>query len=117
MSKWLISIVVNSIAIIVVAELFDSFIVDNYGTALLASLILTVLNMIVKPILIIFTLPITIFTLGLFLFVINAATLMLTQWIIGDSFIIEGFGMAILAAIIISILNTILQSVFRRAFS
>ncbi|MGM8215230.1 phage holin family protein [Bacillaceae bacterium W0354] len=117
MTKWLISIVVNSIAIIAVAELFDSFIIQDFGTALLASLILSVLNIIVKPILIIFTLPITIFTLGLFLFVINAITLMLTQWIIGDAFIIEGFGIAVLAAIIISILNTILQSLFKRAFN
>lgn len=116
MKKWLLSIIVNSIALIAVAELFDKFIIEDFGTAILASFILSILNLIVKPILILFTLPITILTLGLFLFVINAVTLYLTQSIIGDAFIIEGFGTAIIAAIIISIINTVLQSLFKRAF-
>lgn len=116
MKKWLLSIIVNSIALIAVAELFDKFIIEDFGTAILASFILSILNLIVKPILILFTLPITILSLGLFLFVINAVTLYLTQSIIGDAFIIEGFGTAIIAAIIISIINTVLQSLFKRAF-
>lgn len=114
--NWLISIVLNAIAIIAVAQLFDSFIIKGFGTALLASFILSVLNIIVKPFLIILTLPITIFTLGFFLFVINAITLMITQGLIGDAFIIEGFGTALIAAIIISILNLLLQKMLKDAF-
>ncbi|MBO8157609.1 MAG: phage holin family protein [Bacillaceae bacterium] len=114
--NWLISIVLNAIAIIAVAQLFDSFIIEGFGTALLASFILSVLNIIVKPFLIILTLPITIFTLGFFLFVINAITLMITQGLIGDAFIIEGFGTALIAAIIISILNLLLQKMLKDAF-
>lgn len=107
--RWVISIIVNAVAIIAVAQLFDSFQVEGFGTAVLASIILSLLNVVVKPILVIFTLPITVVTLGLFLFVINAITLMLTQALIGSSFVIQGFGTAILAAIVISLLNLLLN--------
>lgn len=111
--RWLISIFLNAVALIAVAQLFDSFHLDGFGTAFLASFILSILNVIVKPILVIFTLPITFFTLGLFLFVINAITLMITQAVMGSSFVIDGFGIAIVAAIIISILNLILNKLVR----
>lgn len=81
--RWIVSIVLNAVALIVVAVLFDSFHLDGFGTALLASFILAVLNMIIKPILVVLTLPITVLTLGLFLFVINAITLMITQSLMG----------------------------------
>lgn len=111
--KWFISIFLNAVALIAVAQLFESFHLDGFGTAILASFILSILNVIVKPILILFTLPITFFTMGLFLFVINAITLMITQAIIGSSFVIDGFGIAIVAAIIISILNLVLNKLVR----
>ncbi|GAA0472494.1 phage holin family protein [Alkalibacillus silvisoli] len=114
LKSWLIAIVVNAIAILAVAELFEAFYIESFGMAILASFILSVLNVIVRPILVFFTLPITFLTLGLFLFVINAITLMLTQWMIGDGFVIDGFGWAIVAAIIISILNALLQSLFKQ---
>ncbi|TCT18765.1 putative membrane protein [Melghiribacillus thermohalophilus] len=116
LKNWLISIVINAIAIIAVAQIFNGFIVEGFGTALLASLMLSILNVIIKPFLVILTLPITIVTLGLFLFVINAITLMIAQALIGSSFIIESFGTAILAAVIISILNLILQQLLKDTF-
>ncbi|WP_047984094.1 phage holin family protein [Ornithinibacillus californiensis] len=107
--RGILSLVLNAVALIVVAQLFDNFQLEGFGTALLAALILAVLNVIVKPILVILTLPFTILTLGLFLFVINAVTLMITQGVIGDSFVINGFGTALLAAVILSILNLLLN--------
>lgn len=107
--RWFLSIILNGVALVIVAQLFESFHLDGFGTALLASIILSILNMIVKPILILFTLPITVVTLGLFLFVINAATLMITQALIGPTFVISGFGTAIIAAIVLSLINTILN--------
>ncbi|MGM0939551.1 MAG: phage holin family protein [Bacillota bacterium] len=113
MLRWIVSIILNAVALIAVAQLFDSFHLDGFGTALLASLILAVLNVIVKPILILFTLPITILSLGLFLFIINAVTLMITQALMDASFVINGFGTAVLAAIILSIINLLLNSVVK----
>lgn len=107
--RWLISIFLNAIALLIVAQLFTSFDLAGFTTALIASVILSILNIIVKPILVLFTLPITFITLGLFLFVINAITLMITQGLMGDSFVINGFGTAIIAAIILSVINVILN--------
>jgi len=107
--KWLLHVVLNAVAIIAVAQLFESFRIEGFVAALVASLILSVLNAIVRPILVVLTLPITVVSLGLFLFVINAITLMLTQWLMGSSFVIDGFGIAIISAIIISLLNLMLN--------
>lgn len=111
--RWIISFFLNAVTLIVVAELFNAFQLEGFGTALLASVILGVLNAIVKPILVVLTLPITVLTLGLFLFVINAITLMITQAVMDESFVIEGFGTAIIAAIVISILNLLLNKLVR----
>lgn len=111
--RWFLSLFLNAIALIAVAQLFDSFHLEGFGTALLASFILSILNSIVKPILILLTLPITVVTFGLFLFVINAVTLMIAQALIGDSFVIDGFGIALIAAIIISIINLLLNQLVK----
>ncbi|GGB53887.1 putative membrane protein YvlD [Lentibacillus populi] len=111
--RWFLSIFLNAVALIAVAQLFDSFYLEGFGTALLASFILSILNVIVKPILIVLTLPITVFSLGLFLFVINAITLMITQGVMDSSFVINGFGTAIIASIVISILNLLLNQLVK----
>ncbi|MFD2638977.1 phage holin family protein [Piscibacillus salipiscarius] len=111
--NWIISIVVNTIALLAVNELFQDVEIDGVTTAVIAAIILGILNAIVKPILVVLTLPITIISLGLFLFVINAITLMITQGLLGTDFVINGWGTAILAAIIITILNTILQKILK----
>ncbi|HLR08899.1 MAG TPA: phage holin family protein [Bacillota bacterium] len=111
--RWLMSLVLNAIALIVTAQLFAGFHLEGFQWALLASAILAVLNTIVKPILLFLTLPITFVTLGLFLFVINAVTLWMTQALMGDVFTIDSFGTAIMAAIIISILNALLQKLMK----
>ena len=109
--SWFTSIFFNAIALFIVSQLFSSFYIDGFATALLAGLVISILNVLVRPLLILFTLPATILTLGLFLFVINAITLMMTQGIMGDNFVISNFGVAILAAIIISIINSILSNI------
>lgn len=111
--RWLLSIFLNAVALIAVAQLFDSFHLDGFGTALLASFILSILNVIVKPILIVLTLPITVLSLGLFLFIINAVTLMIAQSVMDSTFVIDGFGTAIIASIVISILNLLLNQLIR----
>jgi putative membrane protein len=104
----LASLIVNTIVLMVVAGYFDSFHLSGVGAAIVASILLSIMNVIVKPILIILTLPVTVITLGLFLIVINAITLMLTAGIMGDAFTIDGFGTAIIASIVISLLNLLI---------
>lgn len=111
--RWLLSLVLNALVLMLIDYLFVSFEINGFWIALLASVILAVINLIVKPVLVLFTLPITILTLGLFLFVINAITLMITQALLGDQFIIDGFFMAIMAAVFISIMNLIINSLLK----
>jgi len=108
MIRGILSLVLNAVALLLVAQIFDGFTIESFWTAVIASLILAILNAIVKPILKLLTLPINIMTLGLFTFVINGLTLMMTQAILTD-FVIDGFGIAILAAIVLSIINLILD--------
>jgi putative membrane protein len=110
MKSWLASLIINTIALMVVAGYFEGFHIQNISAALLASVLLSLFNVFLKPILVLLTLPVTIISLGLFLIVINAALLSLTAELMGDSFNIDGFGMALLAAIIISLLNMFLTN-------
>lgn len=110
--RWLLGILINAVIFVALAGYFgDSFYIDSFGTAVLASFILAILNILVKPFLIILTLPITIMTLGLFLFVVNAVTLLLVDGILGSAFEISGFGMALLVSFIMSLVNLIVQQV------
>jgi putative membrane protein len=113
MLRWILTLLLNSVSLIIVSYIFGSFYLEGFGTAILASFILSVLNLLVRPVLIFLTLPLTALTFGLFLFVINAVTLMITQGLIGENFIIEGFGTAIIAAIILALLNLILNWLIR----
>jgi len=107
--SWFISIFLYAVALIAVAQLFDGFYIENFQTALLASIVLSILNAFVRPILIIFTLPLTIFTFGFFILVINTITLLLGAKVMGSAFEIDGFLIAFIASIIISLLNTFLH--------
>ncbi|MBU9712776.1 phage holin family protein [Evansella tamaricis] len=108
--SWAVQIVVNAVVLLIISHFFAGFEVSGIATALLASFILALVNVIVKPILIVLTLPITILSLGLFLFVINAITLWITSLMMGSNFIIDGFGMAIVSAIIFAVLSALIHS-------
>jgi putative membrane protein len=83
--------------------------INTFGTALMLAIVLAILNAIIKPILIILTLPITILTLGLFLFVINAAIILLADKFI-DGFKVDGFWWALLFSLLLSILTSLLYN-------
>jgi len=108
--RWLIGCLLNAVLFMALAGYFnESFQLTGFWAAFQASILLSILNVLVRPILILFTLPATIITLGLFLFVINAITLELTDAIMGPAFEITGFGMALLVAVIMAIVNLIIH--------
>ena len=84
--------------------------VESYWWALLVALVIGVLNVIVKPVLILLTLPATILTLGLFVIVINAVVLWLADWLMGTKFEFASFWWALLAALIIAVVNAVLDA-------
>ncbi|WP_062109186.1 phage holin family protein [Bacillus niameyensis] len=107
--KWWIGILVNALLFLAFSGYFEGFEVSSIWSAIGASFILSILNMLVRPVLILLTLPVTIISLGLFLFVINACTLLMTDALMGSHFEISGFGLALLIAIIMSIVNLVIQ--------
>lgn len=107
--KWLGTILLNSVLFLFLSWLMPSFHVEDFGAALIASFVLALVNILVRPILYILTLPATILTLGLFSFILNALMLLLVNKMTGTGFEITGFGQALLIAILMAILNVILN--------
>lgn len=108
----LVPFIVNTIALMVVAGFFPGFTIDGFGAAIVAGLVLTLINLVIRPLLIFFTLPLSVISFGLFIFVINALMLMLTSAVMGDAFNMSGFGMAFLAAVVIAVLNMLMYNLF-----
>jgi putative membrane protein len=101
--------ILNAVALLAVAYLLPGIVVASFGSAMIAALVLGLLNALVKPVLILLTLPITIVTLGLFLLVLNA----LVFWFAGSvlkGFQVEGFWWALLGALLYSVISTFFSS-------
>ncbi|MGG3561089.1 phage holin family protein [Neobacillus rhizosphaerae] len=108
--RWLIGCLINAVLFMALAGYFhESFQLTGFWAALQASILLSILNVLVRPLLILFTLPVTILSMGLFLFVINAITLELTDYLMGEAFEIQGFGMALFFAVLMSVVNIIIH--------
>lgn len=108
----IIAIVLNALALMATAYIVPGFRVTDFTTALLAAVVLGVVNTFIKPILSFISLPITIVTLGLFAFVINAVVLLIVAAVV-RGVMIAGWVPAILAAIVLSIVSTILSSLLK----
>lgn len=109
----LLSILLNALAIYVAAYLLDGIVLSGTAATLIAGLVLGIVNTIVKPVLILLTLPITIITLGLFLFVVNAICLALTAALV-PGFEISGFWSAVGGALIVSVVGWALSGLVRK---
>ena len=107
--RLLITWLINAVALMALPFLMSSVAVTNFTTALIAALVLGLVNTLIRPILVILTLPVTVVSLGLFILVINALLFwMVSHWIAG--FDVTGFGSAFLAAILYSIISWALSS-------
>jgi putative membrane protein len=100
----LIRWVLSALALILTAKLVPGIMVDGFAALFIAALVLGLVNAIVRPILIFFTLPLTFITLGLFLLVVNAITFGLAAWLV-PGFSVHGFGPALIGSIVMSILS------------
>src|SRR6188768_3322707 len=104
---WLI----NALALLALPYVFPGVKVDSFGAALIAALALGLINTLIRPLLILLTLPVTLLTLGLFIFVING----LLFWWVGsfvDGFHVSGFWSAMFGAIVYSIISWALAAIF-----
>jgi putative membrane protein len=103
--KWLLS----AVALLVVAYIYSGVQVVGFGSALIAAAVIGLLNAVVRPILVVLTLPVTIVTLGLFLFVINALMFWSASGLLGG-FHVSGFGAALLGSLIYSALGLVIDA-------
>jgi putative membrane protein len=105
--------ILNAVALLVVAYVLPGIVVASFGSAMLAALVLGLINMLVKPVLILLTLPITVVTLGLFLLVLNA----LLFWLAGSmlkGFQVNGFWWAVGGAILYSLISGFLSNLINQ---
>jgi putative membrane protein len=107
--KWILS----AVALMVVAYLYSGVAVASFTSALIAALVLGLLNTIVRPILVVLTLPVTLVTLGLFLFVINALMFWWASGLLGG-FHVTSFTAALIGSLIYSVLGMVIDAVLER---
>ncbi|WP_332878021.1 phage holin family protein [Massilia sp. S19_KUP03_FR1] len=106
---WLI----NAAALLALPYLMHSVTVTNIGTALIAALVLALVNTLIRPVLVLLTLPVTFLSLGLFVLVINALLFWLVATMV-DGFHVAGFWSAFLAAILYSVISWALSTLLLR---
>ncbi len=109
--RWLLL----SAALLLLSQWDTGIVVRSFGAAMLASLVLGLLNAVVRPLLILLTLPVTVLTLGLFLFVINAVTFQLASRLL-DGFQVHSFIDALVGSILYSIWGLVIDAALERFF-
>lgn len=112
MNKWLIRILVCSVNVFILAYILPGISIVDFFTAIMVAIVLSLLDAVIKPLLILLTLPATILTLGLFLFVINACIILMDDYFV-HGFKVESFWHALLFSMLLSFFNWM---VHKRAF-
>ena len=108
--RFIIRLLITAIVVVLLAQFLPGVAVASFGTAVIVAIVLALLNLIVKPILVLFTLPVTVLTLGLFLLVINAIIILLVDAFIAG-FNVDGFWVALIFSLLLSIVQSILFSI------
>jgi len=106
--RFLLRLLLNGIAVMVAAYLIPGIRLATPATAIIAGIVLGLVNAIIRPVLILLTLPFTILTLGLFIFVVNTICLALAAWLV-PGFSISGFGAAFVGALVITLVSWLLS--------
>jgi putative membrane protein len=107
--RLLLAWIINAVALIALPYVFSSINVDSFGTALVVALVLGLINTLIRPLLLVLTLPVTVLTLGLFIFVING----LLFWAVGsfvEGFHVAGFWSGVFGAIVYSLISWALSA-------
>jgi putative membrane protein len=108
-ARWLLL----AAALLLVAYLYPGVTVTSFGSAMIAAFVLGLLNTLLRPILVLLTLPVTVVTLGLFLFVINALMFWAASGLL-EGFHVTGFGAALLGSLIYSLLAIVIDAALQR---
>lgn len=110
--KLILRILLSALAVVILSKVLPHVSVDSYFTAIVVAIVLSLLNFLVKPLLVILTLPVTILTLGLFLLIINAIIILLADKLI-NGFVVDGIWWALLFSLLLSFLQSLLYSLLK----
>ena len=111
-AKWLLS----ASALLFVAYIYGGVQVRGFGSAMLAALVIGLLNIVVRPVLVVLTLPVTMLTLGLFLFVINALVFWAAAAVL-QGLVVQGFVAALVGSLLYTAIGIVIDSALERLFS
>jgi len=101
--------IINAASLFLVGSVISGISLGGFGAAMIAALVLGLVNTLIRPILVILTLPVTLLTLGLFIFVINALLFLFVGNLL-SGFVVQGFGAALLGSILYSVISWVLSS-------
>jgi len=107
--NFLIRLLISALAAIITAKVLPGVHINSFTTAIILAIVLAILNLLVKPVLILLTLPVTIITLGLFLLVINAVIIMIASSLV-RGFKVDGFIWALLFSLVLTVVSGIMNS-------
>jgi putative membrane protein len=113
--KMLVRWLLLAAALLLVANLYPGVVVKSFGSALIAAFVLGLFNALLRPILVLLTLPVTLVTLGLFLFVINALLFYFAASVL-DGLSVTGFGAALIGSLIYSLCGVVIDMALERLF-
>lgn len=113
--KLLVNWLLSATALLMVAYLYSGVVVSSFTAALIAAAVLGALNLVVRPILVVLTLPVTLVTLGLFLFIVNALMFWAAASLV-TGLSVKGFGAALIGSLIYSVLQLAIDFVLQRLF-
>jgi len=105
--KFILRLLLSALAVVLLANILPGVHVDTFGIAVIVALVLSLLNFLVKPLLVILTLPVTIVTFGLFLLVVNALIILMASGLV-SGFAVDGFWWALLFSLLLSLVQSIL---------
>ncbi len=108
MKHLLVRLIINAAALMFTSTLIDGFYVDGWGAVFIAAVILGIVNAVIRPLLMLFTLPLNVMTLGLLTFVINGLMLKLTAAVVGG-FDVVGLWPAIVGSVVLSVVSSVLS--------
>jgi putative membrane protein len=114
--KWLVKWMLCAGALLLVAQVYSGVQLQSFSAALIAALVLGLFNTLLRPVLIVLTLPITVVTLGLFLFVIHAVTFWAASGLL-DGFAVSGFEAALVGSVMYSLLCLVIDSALEKLFA
>ncbi len=107
--KLIIKLLLTALAVVVLAKILPGITVEGYGSAIIVAIVIALLRLLVKPILVLLTLPITIITFGLFLLIINAVIILMAGYFVGG-FTVASIWWALLFSLLLSLFQSVLFS-------